>query len=77
MASRSEKLQREYLEKHGDAKAVKKTEPKVKQKILGEPGIFWIYKRKNRLYPVPYKITLPWEEINQLKHPGNTYQAAI
>ncbi len=69
--SRAEQLQQEYLDRQ-----VSKPKVDVSKQFKGTSNHFWMYCRPNRMYPVPFKATLPMNEINKIKYGTNTYSHA-
>jgi len=69
--SRAEQLQQEYLDR-----LVAKPKVYVSAEFKGTSNHFWMYCRPNRMYPIPFKASLPMNEINQIKYGSNTYSFA-
>lgn len=68
--SRAEQLQQEYLDRQV-------SKPKVDVSVFkGTGDNFWFYYRPHRMFPIPFKATLPMTEINQIKYGNNTYSYA-
>lgn len=66
--SRAEQLQQEYLDR-----LVVKPKVDVSAEFKGISNHFWMYLKPNRMYPIPFKVVLPMNEINQIKFGSNTY----
>lgn len=69
--SRAEQLQQEYLDG-----LFSKPKVDVSKQFKGAADHFWFYIRPNRIYPIPFKVVLPMNEINQIKFGTNTYSFA-